>query len=74
MKELIEMVGKKKGYSDIDIWNASEKIDLCISKLIKAECKLDIETLILISIEYSLSFNLQMKYKSILNYVQEEVA
>ena len=71
MKELVEFIGKKAGYSIIDIYNQYSSIDNNISKLIYAEVKLETDKIILIAIEYSLNLKLQMKYKSIINYVQE---
>ena len=71
MKELVEFIGKIAGYSIIDIYNQYSSIDNNISKLIYAEVKLETDKIILIAIEYSLNLKLQMKYKSIINYVQE---
>lgn len=73
MKELIELIGKKAGYSTIDIFNQYAAIDNNISKLIYAEVKLETDLIILKAIEYSLSLKLQMEYKNILNYVQENI-
>lgn len=71
MRDLVELTGKKHGYSIIDIFNQMDRIDKNISELARADYKVDIETLIITAIEYSLSFRLQNEYKHILNYVQE---
>lgn len=71
MKELVEMIGKRGGYSTIDIWNQYERISNNISKLAQAEMKADTDTIILTAIKYSLSFKLQREYGDILTYVQE---
>lgn len=70
MKKLVEMIGKKEGYSTIDIYNQYELISKNIEKLVDADVKFDTDTIILTSIKYSLSLKLQMEYKNILNYVQ----
>lgn len=73
MKELVEMVGKKNGYSIIDIDNQIASIDSNIAKLIEAELKKSIEEIIVLAIEYSLSLKKQMKYKGIINFVQDNI-
>lgn len=73
MRELVEMVGVREGYSRIDIWNQYRAIDNNISELVKAGLKVDTDTIILLAIKYSLSLRLQMDYKGILTYVQEIV-
>ena len=73
MKKLVEMIGKKEGYSTIDIYNQYELISKNIEKLVDADVKFDTDTIILTSIKYSLSLKLQMEYKNILNYVQENL-
>lgn len=71
MRELVELIGKRNGYKDIDIWNCYDKIDNNIRKLSKAELKTNSEEIILLAIQYSLSLKLQMEYKDITNFVQE---
>lgn len=73
MRELVEMIGVREGYSRIDIWNQYRAIDNNISELVKAGLKVDTDTIILLAIKYSLSLRLQMDYKGILTYVQEIV-
>lgn len=76
MRELVEMIGIRGGYSRIDIWNQYRAIDNNISELVKAGLLIDgrpaqTDVIILIAIRYSLSLKLQMEYKGILNYAQE---
>lgn len=71
MKDLVEMIGKKGGFKETDIWNQYETISNNISKLVKAELVAPTDVIILTAIKYSLSLKLQMEYKGILNYVQE---
>ena len=73
MKKLVEMIGKREGYSTIDIYNQYELISKNIEKLVDAEVKFDTDKIILTSIKYSLSLKLQMQYKNIINYVQENI-
>ena len=71
MRELVEMIGIRNGYSKIDIWNQYRAIDNNISELVKAGLAVPTDIIILTAIKYSLSLKLQMDYKGILNYVQE---
>ena len=73
MEKLVEMIGKRNGYKETDIWNCYKRISTNVEKLVEAELKADTDTIILLAIEYSLSLRLQMEYKSILTFVQEKL-
>lgn len=73
MKLLVEMIGKRNGYSDTDIYNQYERISRNVERLVNAEINLPTDEIIILSIEYSLSFRLQREYENILNYVEEKL-
>lgn len=74
MEKLVEMIGKKNGYKEMDIWNCYKRISTNVEKLVEADLKADTDTIILLAIEYSLSLRLQMDYGNILYFVQEKLA
>lgn len=73
MKALVELIGKREGYSTIDIHNQYEAISKNIERLVEAELKMDTDSIILNAIKYSISLKLQMEYKSIINFVSNNI-
>lgn len=71
MKDLVEMIGARSGYSEIDIHNQYESISANITKLVQAKANLTTDEIIIASIRWALSLKLRMEYKTIFNFIQE---
>lgn len=71
MEKLVEMIGKRNGVSEIDIFNQYASISKSVEQLIEAKVQLSTDEIIMAAIRWNLSLKLRMEYKTIFNYIQE---
>lgn len=69
MKELVELIGERNGYSRIDIHNCWDIINNAIEYMAKGQITIPTNEVILMGIKWGTSLKLRMNYKTLDNFI-----
>ena len=73
MKELIEWIGEREGYSRIDIHNGWDRINSAIEYMAKGQLQIPTNEIILIAIKWGTSLKLRTNYKTLDNFIKGKI-